>query len=1041
MARWALRLLLLAWFVFAAVWGALHLLIVPRIGEFRPQLEAAASQALGVNVRIQGITAYSTGLLPAFELLNVSLLDAQGREALRLPRVLFSLSPRSVAGLQFDQLYVDRPTLNVRRAADGKLYVAGLDISRGADTDDSLLDRIFSQPEFVIRHGVVVWTDESRGEAPVALHDVDLVLRNQARRHDLRLDATPPPEWGDRFGLVARLEQPFLSMGNGRWREWSGQLHASFTRVDVSWLQRYADLGVELQQGRGALRAWVDVRRAAITAATADLALADVVIRLAPALQPLQLASLSGRLAGKFATGSLEVTTQDLAFDTAEGQRWPGGNFQLLQTAANASRAAHGELTADRLDLAALGQVASRLPLGAAVHAALERHAPRGLVQRLKARWTGPADALETFAVQGRVEQLEVRELPAGASVAGATPAVGTPGIRGASIDFDLTETSGKAGVLVQDGAIILPGVFEEPVVPLSRMTADLSWQRTGDRLMVQVPQMRFANADAEGELQLKWQTSDPERSGARSRYPGVLDMQGKLSRGVGTRVHRYLPLVLHKPVREYVRDAVLGGSSTSVVFKVKGDLWDMPFVNPKQGEFSIVAAIRDGVLAYVPRAYQAADSLPWPALAQLSGELVFDRQTLQVRGARGALQALPAVQLPRIEMSIADLMKPATVLISTDVRGPAADLLAAVNTSPLGGLSGDALGRASASGNAELRLRLAVPLDTPEKSTVQGNLVLSGNDIDMAPGLPRLARARGAVTFTETGFTLNAVQGRLFGGDVRLDGGSLPQPPAPGAAARNLPSLAVRVQGTASAEGLRQARELGVVSRVAQRATGNTAYVAQVTVRASVPEISISSNLSGMALDFPAPLGKAADVAMPLRLESALVRESIGPGPAGRARLQDQLVLDLGRIGSVTYVRDISGSEPRVVRGAIAVGLSPEESAPLPPEGVVANISLGSVDTDAWAAVLSEVSGTSLAALDPAAGATAQNASARGYLPTTVAVRARELLVGGRRLHQVAGTGCCGAPIWIPKSSTVTSNTARPRAALAAGCSPGWPA
>ena len=396
MARWALRLMLLAWFLFAAMWGALHLFIVPRIGELRPQLEAAATRALGVNVRIEGISAYSTGLLPAFELLNVRLLDAQGRDALRLPRVLLSLSPRSVLGLKFDQLYVDRPTLNMRRAADGKLYVAGLDLSRGAVTDERLLDRIFSQPEFVIRHGAIVWTDELRGEAPIALRDVDLVLRNQGRRHDMRFDATPPTQWGDRFGLVARFEQPFLSMDNGRWREWSGQLFASFSRVDVSLLRRHADLGVDVVQGRGAFRAWVDVRRTAITAATADLALADVVVRLAPKLQPLQLASLSGQLSGKFSAGTLELASRDLAFDTAEGQRWPGGNFQLQQTAANASRAAHGELTADRLDLAALGQLASRLPLGGAMHGALERHAPSGLVQQLRARWTGALEAVET---------------------------------------------------------------------------------------------------------------------------------------------------------------------------------------------------------------------------------------------------------------------------------------------------------------------------------------------------------------------------------------------------------------------------------------------------------------------------------------------------------------------------------------------------------------------------------------------------------------------------------------------------------------------
>ncbi|MFO1191341.1 MAG: YhdP family protein [Rhodoferax sp.] len=1012
-ARWALRLMLTAWFLFAAVWGALHLLIVPRIGELRPQLEAAATRALGMNVRIEGISAYSTGMLPAFELLSVRLFDPQGREALRLPRVLLSLSPRSVLAMKFDQLYVDRPTLNVRRAADGKWSIAGLDPAWGAQADDRVLDRLFSQPEFVIRHGAVVWTDELRGEAPLALRDLDLVLRNQGRRHELRLDATPPPEWGDRFGLVARMEQPFLSMDNGRWREWSGQVFANFSRVDVSRLQRHADLGIDLTRGRGAVRAWVDVRRAAVTGVTADLALADVETRLGPALQPLQMAALSGRLTGRIAGDTVEFGTQGLAFDTAEGQRWPGGNVQLVHTAGNASRPAHGELTADRLDLAALGQIASRLPLGPAVHAALQRHAPSGLVQTLKARWTGPPEAIQKYNVQGRVEQLAVQALPKESAQVAAGHAVGTPGLRGATVDFDLNESSGKAAVLVQEGAVDLPGVFEEPVVPITRLSADLAWQRNGEKLAVQVPQMRFANADAEGELQLKWHTSDPERSGARSRYPGVLDMQGKLSRGTGTRVYRYLPLVLHKNVRDYVRDAVQGGSSPSVVFKVRGDLSDMPFVNPKQGEFSIVASIRDGVLAYVPRSHQSADALPWPVLTQLSGDLIFERQSLQVRGARGALQAQPAVQIPRAEMSIADLMKPATVVASGEVRGPAADLLAVFNGSPLGSLTGDALAHASANGSVEGRLRLSVPLDAPDKSTVQGSLVLGGNDIEIGPDIPRLTRARGTVAFSETGFTLNAVQGRLFGGDVRLDGGSLPVAPVAPAVARSLPTLAVRVQGTASAEGLRQARELGLVTRVAQRASGSAAYVAHLTVRASVPEIAVSSNLVGLALDLPAPLGKAADAPLPLRVESALVRESLQPGANGRVRLQDQLVLDLGRAGSVTYVRDISGAEPRVLRGAIALGLGADESAPLPPEGVLANIQLGSADTDVWARLLTEITGSSLEALDPGVPAAGPAAPARGYLPTVVALRAGELTLGGRRLHKVVLGGARDGLLW----------------------------
>ena len=70
----------------------LHGFIVPRIGDFRPQLEAKATQVLGVPVRIGSITAHSHGMIPSFEISQLQLFDAQGREALRLPKVLAALS-------------------------------------------------------------------------------------------------------------------------------------------------------------------------------------------------------------------------------------------------------------------------------------------------------------------------------------------------------------------------------------------------------------------------------------------------------------------------------------------------------------------------------------------------------------------------------------------------------------------------------------------------------------------------------------------------------------------------------------------------------------------------------------------------------------------------------------------------------------------------------------------------------------------------------------------------------------------------------------
>src|SRR5256885_6458236 len=61
LARWSLGLVLAFWLVLGSVWGVLHGWIVPRIGEWRPQLESLASRTLGLPVRIGSITARSEG--------------------------------------------------------------------------------------------------------------------------------------------------------------------------------------------------------------------------------------------------------------------------------------------------------------------------------------------------------------------------------------------------------------------------------------------------------------------------------------------------------------------------------------------------------------------------------------------------------------------------------------------------------------------------------------------------------------------------------------------------------------------------------------------------------------------------------------------------------------------------------------------------------------------------------------------------------------------------------------------------------------------
>ena len=1018
-ARWSLGLLLAMGLLLTAAWGALHGWIVPRIGDYRAQLETQASQALGVSVRLGTIEARTEGLIPTIELGDVALLDAEGREALRLPRVVLAVSPRSLWNFGFEQLYIERPELDIRRTPQGRILLAGLELSSAGADDGSAADWFFSQPELLIRGGRLRWTDELRGAPELALEDVDVLARNGNWRHSLRIDATPPAEWGDRFSLTGLLRQPIFTTHRGRWQDWSGQLHAHFSRVDVSRLRHHADVGIDVARGRGALRAWADVQRGQIVGGTADLALADVHATLGAGLQALQLPSIEGRLGGRRLQGGFEFSTQGLQFVADDGLHWPGGNLKLQYTEASGKAPAQGEFRADKLDLAALAQIASRLPLSSAAHAAIATYAPQGMVQEIQATWKGPLDALQQYQVRGQVQ---------GLTLAGAAPkeANRTLGLRNANAEFDLNQAGGKATLAIEAGALVLPGVFEDPVLPLDEFGANVRWQLEGERIAVQASDIHFANADAQGQARVSWHTSDPARVAHGSRFPGVLDLSGALTRADGTRVHRYLPLSIPAESRRYVEQAVVAGVASHVDFKVRGDLHDMPFNDPKRGDFRIAAKVKDVTYAYVPPSLQPNEALRWPALTQLAGELIFERSSMQVKGATGTFMGLPQTRLTKVEAQIPNLDR-TVVGVNAEARGPLSEMLGLMATSPLARMTGNALAQASGTGNADLQLRLSLPISEIDKSKVQGSVTLAGNEVRITPDTPALSRARGVVQFSDTGFTLSGVQARALGGDVRLEGGmrALPAGAPPSEAA-----IQLRAQGVATAQGLQQTPSLGFVSQLAQNATGSAPYSLALSFRRGVPELQVNTTLQGMALDLPAPLSKTADAQQPLRYEQMVARESLGPVAAGATPppLRDQVTLDLGSIGSATYLRDLAGAQPRVLRGSMGVGLSAGESAPVVAEGVAANIRLGRVDVDAWERLFTQSTSASGSAAGSAAGGAAGGARpgatavmgpgpapspAMDYLPNVVALRATELSAQGRTLHNLVAGGLREGNLW----------------------------
>ncbi|MDN3918785.1 YhdP family protein [Roseateles violae] len=1021
-ARWLLGLLAIVWLLLLTAWLLLHWAILPHIDEWRPTLEREASQSLGVPVRLGQISVRSGGWIPALELREVRLLDRQGREALRLPRVAAALSVRSLLALElrFDQLLIDGPQLEIRRDAQGRLFVAGLSVDTAEERPEAggraeeWADWFFSQHEFVVLNGRVRWIDERRQAPPLELSDLNLVLRNGLRAHALRLDATPPPAWGQRFGLRGRFTQKLLKRP-GDLAHWSGQLYADLPRADLRELRRHLDLPFELSEGDGALRSWIDIKEGGLVGATVDMGLRAVRLRVSPKADPLQLEQIEGRLQLQREPQKLSLRASQLGFVGAgpegKGIVWPRSDWgvQLRMAAppkgakpasgldAELAPLVGGELNAQRLDFALMAQIAERLPVGEVPRALLARLAPQGVLSELNARWDGPLEAPKNYRLKARLDGLRLSAAPAAAPYA-----IGRPGVVGASVLLEASERGGQAVIGIADGSLELPGLFEEPLLPLQRLSATLDWKiephkdQQPPQLEFRLGALKLVTADLQGEFDGVWRSGEgTAASGRGARFPGQLELNGRIERIDATRVQRYLPLQVGETARHYVKEAIRGGTARDVTFKLRGDLADFPFdAAPGRGQFRIATQARDIELAYVPPA--PGQPLAWPVLEHIDAELIFERGSMTIRDGRARTLGY---ELTGIEGGIKDLIHKPVLLIDGAGRGPLAELLRFVRASPVDEWTGHAMGQATSTGQANLKLNLQLPLADIAQAGVKGSVQLLGNDLRIRPDVPLLANARAKVDFDRKGVTVSAGQARVLGGDATFEGGT-----------QRDGSLRFTGQGVASAEGLRRAGELGFVPRLAQAASGQAAYRLQLGFNNGQTEFAVTSNLQGMAMDLPAPLRKEAEAALPLRVQTT----ALAPG-------RDELRVELGTTLLAQYQRDVAGDSTRVLRGALAV----QDALPaLPASGVLAQARLGNVNLDAWAATAQRLAGgaaapTSGSPAGPANGPASGPGSGGdlldgGYMPGQIGLRAQSLQLNGRPITKlVAGITRAGGAGW----------------------------
>ncbi|MDP3482651.1 MAG: AsmA family protein, partial [Sulfuricella sp.] len=256
--RWTYRIaiaaLFLAGLAFAATVVALRYWILPNIGQYREDIAASITRAAGQRVAIGAIDANWERLRPHLTLREVQVYDRQGRPALVLQHVDGTLSwwTLLVGEVRLHSLEISDPVLSVRRDAEGRLFIAGIELNR-PDSDSGFADWLLQQSRIVIRNAVIEWRDEKRQAPALTLSRVNLRLENSGRRHRLGLQAVPPAELAAPLDIRADLKGEKVA----DLAAWEGRVYAKLDHADIAAWQTWLPFPFELRHGHGGVQAWL----------------------------------------------------------------------------------------------------------------------------------------------------------------------------------------------------------------------------------------------------------------------------------------------------------------------------------------------------------------------------------------------------------------------------------------------------------------------------------------------------------------------------------------------------------------------------------------------------------------------------------------------------------------------------------------------------------------------------------------------------------------------------------------------------------------
>ncbi|RWU25399.1 TIGR02099 family protein [Pseudomonas alkylphenolica] len=807
MTRWGLGIsALLA--VLVALYVSLGRQLVPLVAEYRAEVEDKAEQALGLPVHIGSLEGRWSGLAPVLGVNDIQV--GEGATALRLdgvkvvPDLWSSLVDRQ---LRLANLEVGGLQLSLHEDENGAWSLDGL-----PKTDDQPLDpeQLLKRLQVVSKVTVVdsQVTLEPYQRDPLTLTYVSLGLQVGSLRQRLDVRLTLPDGQPVAMSLRSRVRAE-------QWRDGRLEAYLSLPQSDwARWLPPTLLGQWQAKELKAGGEFWLNWDKGQLQRS---------VVRLnAPQLRGAYTGREEAKVENLALNGWFERDKQGFAVQldslamSLGKTRWES-HLQLAQTAATETTDETWKVQADRLNLTPLTPLIESLaPLPEKVMAVVEGLKVTGSLRNVQLDIRPKASGDQRLSFAANLERV-------GFNAYHGAPAAGN--VSG-SISGDL----GHGELRLDTDAFMLHlyPIFAKPW-NYQKANARLTWRLDEEGFTLIAPYLKVLGEEGKiaGDFLIRLLFDE-----AREDY---MDLRVGLVEGDGRYTAKYLPEVLSPALDEWLRTAILKGAVDEGYFQYQGSL--NHGASEQARSISLFFKVHDAALDFQPG---------WPQVQKVTGDVFIDDDGVRINASSGQLLD---TQVSDVHVNIPHVAsgEHSHMYLDGAFDGGLGDGLKILQEAPIG--TAEMFAGWEGQGDLKGKLKLDVPLAKGEKPKVVVDFDTSDARLKIAAPVLELSQLKGGFRFDyDKGLSGQNISARIFD-----------KPMTAQIFAEGKPGemqTRIEAKGNVALTALSQWLQVKQTLPLA----GELPYQLQLSLGSRDNQLKVDSSLKGLAINLPAPFGKAAE-------------------------------------------------------------------------------------------------------------------------------------------------------------------------------------